>query len=326
MPDDRSSTATEQPLDRRPDTASGSRSSTVVAPGALGALRRRRALGAQHQVLGGVLGGDELDHVDAVAERLERRGPQRVGDEIGLAAEQQPVTEDAVLGALRRSAPRARGGSTARRRSPRRRAARRRRSPRRSRCRRRAARRAGRRARRPRSRRSASPRTAPRRSRARSAIPRTVSITPAFASSPTSSTRVPDLAPVRDEREAHVRLAAAGVDDADPVALPDRQRAQQLDVVLHLPPLVARELASPRRADGRRAAGALRAVVHGRGRLPATRGGRARRASVLSSSAARGRRRRARAGGRCARPRAARRAAPARRRARRSRCARRRRA
>ena len=48
-----------------------------------------------------MLGGDELDHVDAVAEHLERRGTQCVGDEVGLPAEQQPVPEQRILAAGR---------------------------------------------------------------------------------------------------------------------------------------------------------------------------------------------------------------------------------
>ncbi len=51
-----------------------------------------------------------------------------------------------------------------------------------------------------------------------------------------------DLATVGNEGEAHVSLAAAGIDDANALALPDRQRAQQLDVVLHLSLLVAADL------------------------------------------------------------------------------------
>ena len=39
---------------------------------------------------------DELDHVDAVADRLERRGAQGVGHEVGLPAEQQAVAEKRV--------------------------------------------------------------------------------------------------------------------------------------------------------------------------------------------------------------------------------------
>ena len=50
---------------------------------------RRRALGAEHHVLRRVLGRDELDHLDAVARRLERGGAQGVGDKVCLAAEQQ---------------------------------------------------------------------------------------------------------------------------------------------------------------------------------------------------------------------------------------------
>ena len=49
----------------------------------------------------------------------------------------------------------------------------------------------------------------------------------------------PPLPAVGDEREAHVRPAAARVDDADAVALPERQRPQQLEVVLQLTLLVA---------------------------------------------------------------------------------------
>ena len=52
--------------------------------------------GAEHHVLRRVLGRDELHHVDAVAEHLERGGAQGVGDEVGLPAEQQPVPEQRV--------------------------------------------------------------------------------------------------------------------------------------------------------------------------------------------------------------------------------------
>ena len=49
-----------------------------------------------------------------------------------------------------------------------------------------------------------------------------------------------DLTPIGDEREAHVRLAAAGVDHTDALA-PQIGRSEELDVVPH-PPLFVAEI------------------------------------------------------------------------------------
>ena len=73
----------------------------------------------------------------------------------------------------------------------------------------------------------------------------TVSITLWVRIEPDELDPRPDLAPVRDEREAHVGLPTACVDHANALAVPDRQRPEQLDVVLHLPLLVAADASSP---------------------------------------------------------------------------------
>ena len=166
-----------------------------LGSGARGAWLRRRALGAEHHVLRGVLGGDELHHLDAVARDLEGGGAKCVGDEVGLPTEEQARAGAGHPSRAPRSGRRARDGSTARARSHLRRAERRPRSPRRSRCRTRAATRAGRSARRSRSRRSSTLRTVPRRSRATMRC-RAPSRSPTgLTSIPTSSTRVPTSRP-----------------------------------------------------------------------------------------------------------------------------------
>ena len=252
---------------------------------------------------GGVLGRDELDHVDAVAERLERGGPQRVGHEVRLAPEQQPVAEQRVLLAAAICAASSwwQQGATTIASAPSRTPAAIASSVAVSHACSETSRSIGS---------SVSyasivvASNAPRRSRARPRSPRTVSITAGLRVEPDELDARPDLAAVGDEREAHVRLAAACVDDADPVALPQRQRrAAARRSAAPAAPCRARS-SSRRRADGRPAADA-----EARGRAPRdaalpTTAWRSRRASCPSSFDARGGRRRARAGARCARPRA----------------------
>src|SRR6266403_3591659 len=87
---------TEEPLERRVDTPAVPQLD-VLRGGPLRPRRRRGALGAQHQIFRRVLGGHELDHVDAVAKRLERGSTQSVGHEVRLASEQEAVPEQRVL-------------------------------------------------------------------------------------------------------------------------------------------------------------------------------------------------------------------------------------
>ena len=196
-----------------------------------------------------MLGRDELDHVDSVAVCLERRSSECVGDDVRLAAEQHAVAEHSVLGPLGELA-----GELVMA------------------------------ARRDHDRLGAEPDSGGDRLVARGVagmkgdeqVDRAVPgvrldrgrlepclVVPQLLGDLAHrrdhvGVRVqadeldprPDLAPVGDERKAHVGLAAPGVDDTDPVTLPERQRAQQLDVVLNLPLLVARD---PRRREQRMA-------------------------------------------------------------------------
>ncbi len=286
-------------------TPQRSRKSRYSAAARSARERDGRPLGAEHHVLRGVLGGDEFDHVDAVAEHLERCGTQRVGDEVGLAAEQQPVPEQCILLARSRSARRARGGSTARRRSPPRRAARRRRSPRRV---------AVSQACNDTSRSTGSAVVVVddrRRLEARLVVAEPLGDASnrldhgCVAVEPDELDPRAQLSAVGDERETHVRLAAAGIDDANALAFPERQRrggARRSAA----PGAPCRASSSSREtADGRRAADAAACGRAARSRLPSRTASRTRRASAFLRPPRVHVAVRARAGARCARRRAA---------------------
>src|SRR5262249_36340741 len=59
-----------------------------------GLVERRSPLhGGDHEVFGGVFGGDEFEHFRAVASPLQQRCAQSVGDELGMAFEQDAMPQ-----------------------------------------------------------------------------------------------------------------------------------------------------------------------------------------------------------------------------------------
>ena len=268
--------------------APGVRELVVLAQGALFVRPVRRPLdGADHQVLRRVLGGDELDRLGAVAERLERARAEESVIRSAMRARRIPCSttgpqtpgprstqrvvdlhEALVLAARgehdRLGAEPDAGGD----RLVGRRVAGVQADEKVDRLLARACVVQDRRCFEPRASYPSSP-----------AIARTRSTTSGLESMPTSSTSRPRLR-VQVEREAHVRLAAARVDDAQrPGARPDRQRAEQLDVVLDLTLLVrrrARRLEEPRDLGIPRIQRVVRTAVVGREAADPRRGGACR--------------------------------------------------